>query len=141
MLVVRNARRKIAYKCRVECEMSGHGNWWVRSMKTPSLGNSACAKIGRVELGRPALSSTERVNLELVNGSLGVSGMCRRRSQCHLGGVSKGRGSPWERGDEDRMSESTQEDCWMKQARYRYVSHTLLWCACAQNMPGTESWL
>ena len=28
------------------CEMSGRGNWWVRSMKTPSLGNSACAKIG-----------------------------------------------------------------------------------------------
>ena len=54
--------------------------------------------------------------------------MCRRRSrcQCHLGGVSKDRGSPWEHGDEDRRSESTQEDCWMKQARYRYVSHTLL---------------
>ena len=84
-------------------------------------------------LGRPALSSTERFNLELVKASLGVSGMCRRRNrcQCHLGGVSKGRGSPWIHGDEDRGSESTQED---------YVSHTLLSCACAQNMPGTESW-
>ena len=30
----------------VECEISGRGNWWVQSMKTPSLGNSACAKIG-----------------------------------------------------------------------------------------------
>ena len=38
------------------CEMSGHGNWWVRSMKTPSLGNSACAKIGE-RLAGPALSS------------------------------------------------------------------------------------
>ena len=93
-------------------------------------------------LGRPALGSTERVNLELVKASLGVSGMCRRRDrcQCHLGGVSKGRGSPWERGDEYRRSESTQEDCWMKQAGYLYVSHTLLSCACAQNVPGTESW-
>ena len=81
-------------------------------------------------LGRPALSSTERFNLELVKASLGVSGMCRRRNrcQCHLGGVSKG------------GSGSTQEDCWMKQAGYRYVSHTLLSCACAQNVPGTESW-
>ena len=26
--------------------MSGRGNWWVWSMKTPSLGNSACANIG-----------------------------------------------------------------------------------------------
>ena len=38
-LCIRNARR-------VECEMSGRGNWWVQSMKTPSLGNSASAKIG-----------------------------------------------------------------------------------------------
>ena len=28
------------------CEMSGRGNWWVQSMKTPSLGNSDYAKIG-----------------------------------------------------------------------------------------------
>ena len=27
-------------------EVSGRSNWWVRSMKTPSLGNNACAKIG-----------------------------------------------------------------------------------------------
>ena len=120
---MRNARRKIACNCRVECEISGR--WQLvaaaRSMKMPSLGNSACAKIG--SRARSASSQSKRVNLELVKGSLGVSGMCRRRSrcQCHLGGVSKGRGSPWERGDEDRRSESTQEDCWMKQARYRYV--------------------
>ena len=98
----------------------------------------------RMRENRPVLvflSSTERVNLELVKANLGVSGTCRRRSrcQCHLGGVSKSWGSPWERGDEDRRSESTREDCWMKQARYRYVSRTLLWCACAQNVPGTES--
>ena len=36
----------VACNCRVEYEMSGRGNWWVRSMKTPSLGNSTCAKIG-----------------------------------------------------------------------------------------------
>ena len=45
-LCMRNAWRKIACNCRVECALSGRGNWWVRSMKTPSLGNSACAKIG-----------------------------------------------------------------------------------------------
>ena len=73
---------------------------------------------------------------ELVKASLGR----RSRCHCHLGEVSKGRGSPRERGDEDRRSESTQEDCWMRQAGYRYVSHTFLLCACAQNVPGTESW-
>ena len=36
----------VTCNCCVECEMSGHGNWWVRLMKTPSLGNSACTKIG-----------------------------------------------------------------------------------------------
>ena len=53
----------VACNCRVECEMSGHDNWWVRSTKMPSLGNSACAKIGsraEASVARPALSSTER---------------------------------------------------------------------------------
>ena len=80
--------------------------------------------------------------VELVKASLGVSGACRRQScsQWHLGGVFKGRQSTWEHGDEERRSESTQEECWMKQAGYRCISHTLLSCACAQNVPGTESW-
>ena len=112
-------------------------------MKMPSLGNSACAKIGSSSRARGGLearlglSSTERASSwgKRVWEFLG-----RADGQCHLGGVSKGRGSPWERGDEDRRSESTREDCWMKQAGYRYVSHTLLSCACAQNVPGAESW-
>ena len=43
-LCMRNTRCMVIAAWNVA--MSGGGNWWVRSMKTPSLGNSACAKIG-----------------------------------------------------------------------------------------------
>ena len=33
----------VACNCRVECEISGRGNWWVRSMKTrPALKGYEC---------------------------------------------------------------------------------------------------
>ena len=35
-------------------DMSGRRNWWVRSMKTPSLGNSTCTKIGSRAEASPA---------------------------------------------------------------------------------------
>ena len=45
-LCMRNTRRSCMVIAAWNVAMSGRGNWWVRSMKTPSLGNSACAKIG-----------------------------------------------------------------------------------------------
>ena len=55
----------VACNCRVECEMSGRGNWWVQSIKTPSPGNSACAKIGSRAEASPASSQFNYVTVHV----------------------------------------------------------------------------